>query len=133
MRAVSSRQPRASWRWMRASLQGEVTMSNVTHTIRLHRVLRAPAERLYRAFLDPDAMAKWLPPHGVTGKVHGNDRAVRASVPRVPAPRRDGQVDSAARVHRQGPRDGRAGRRRLPDVVHALRQRPRSLPSRDVT
>ena len=39
-------------------------------TIRLHRVLRAPAERVYRAFLDPDAMAKWLPPNGFTGKVH---------------------------------------------------------------
>ena len=51
-------------------------MSNATHTIRLHRVLRAPAERLYRAFLDPDAMAKWLPPHGFTGKVHEMDARV---------------------------------------------------------
>ena len=51
-------------------------MSNVTHTIRLHRVVRAPAERLYRAFLDPDAMAKWLPPHGFTGKVHEMDARV---------------------------------------------------------
>jgi len=41
-----------------------------THTIRLHRVLRATPERLYRAFLDPDAMVKWLPPHGFTGRVH---------------------------------------------------------------
>ncbi len=41
-----------------------------TNTVRLHRVLRAPAERIYRAFLDPDAMVKWLPPHGFTGKVH---------------------------------------------------------------
>jgi uncharacterized protein YndB with AHSA1/START domain len=40
------------------------------NTVRLHRVLRAPAERIYRAFLNPDAMAKWLPPHGFTGKVH---------------------------------------------------------------
>jgi uncharacterized protein YndB with AHSA1/START domain len=40
-----------------------------TNTVRLHRVLRAPAERIYRAFLDADAMAKWLPPHGFTGKV----------------------------------------------------------------
>ena len=39
-------------------------------TVRLHRVLRAPAERVYRAFLNGDAMAKWLPPHGFTGKVH---------------------------------------------------------------
>lgn len=41
-----------------------------TSTIRLHRVLRAPPERVYRAFLDPEAMAKWLPPNGFTGKVH---------------------------------------------------------------
>ena len=48
-------------------------MSDSTNAVRLHRVLRAPAERLYRAFLDPDAMAKWLPPHGFTGKVHDMD------------------------------------------------------------
>ena len=41
-----------------------------TGTVRLHRVLKAPPERVYRAFLDADAMAKWLPPHGFTGKVH---------------------------------------------------------------
>lgn len=40
------------------------------NTIRLHRVLRAKPERVYRAFLDADAMAKWLPPNGFTGKVH---------------------------------------------------------------
>jgi uncharacterized protein YndB with AHSA1/START domain len=40
------------------------------NTVKLHRVLRAPADRIYRAFLDGDAMAKWLPPHGFTGKVH---------------------------------------------------------------
>jgi uncharacterized protein YndB with AHSA1/START domain len=40
-----------------------------TNTIRLHRVLRAEPERIYRAFLDPDAMVKWLPPNGFTGKV----------------------------------------------------------------
>ena len=40
------------------------------NTVKLHRVLRAPAERIYRAFLNPDAMAKWLPPYGFTGKVH---------------------------------------------------------------
>lgn len=39
-------------------------------TVRLHRFLKAPPERVYRAFLDPEAMAKWLPPHGFTGKVH---------------------------------------------------------------
>jgi uncharacterized protein YndB with AHSA1/START domain len=42
----------------------------------LHRVLRAPAERVYRAFLDPDAMAKWLPPNGFTCKVHHMDARV---------------------------------------------------------
>jgi uncharacterized protein YndB with AHSA1/START domain len=47
-----------------------------TGTVRLHRVLRAPAERIYRAFLDADAMAKWLPPHGFTGKVHQIDAKV---------------------------------------------------------
>jgi uncharacterized protein YndB with AHSA1/START domain len=41
-----------------------------TGTVRLHRVLRASPEKVYRAFLDPDAMVKWLPPHGFTGKVH---------------------------------------------------------------
>ena len=41
-----------------------------TGTVRLHRVLRAPPERIYKAFLDADAMAKWLPPNGFTGKVH---------------------------------------------------------------
>ena len=40
------------------------------NTIKLHRVLRAPAERIFRAFLAPAAMVKWLPPHGFTGEVH---------------------------------------------------------------
>src|SRR4051812_23793527 len=44
--------------------------SSNTNTVRLHRVLRAAPEKLYRAFLDADAMAKWLPPHGFTCKVH---------------------------------------------------------------
>ncbi|ANQ85485.1 SRPBCC family protein [Azoarcus olearius] len=47
-----------------------------TNTIRLHRVLRAPSERVYRAFLDPAALAKWLPPHGFTGTVHALDAQV---------------------------------------------------------
>jgi uncharacterized protein YndB with AHSA1/START domain len=46
------------------------------HTIRLHRVLRATPERVYRAFLDADAMVKWLPPNGFTGKVHHMDAKV---------------------------------------------------------
>jgi uncharacterized protein YndB with AHSA1/START domain len=45
-------------------------------TVRFHRVLRAPPERVYRAFLDADAMAKWLPPNGFTGKVHHLDATV---------------------------------------------------------
>jgi uncharacterized protein YndB with AHSA1/START domain len=45
-------------------------------TVRLHRVLRAPPEKVYRAFLDPDAMAKWLPPYGFTCKVHHMDAKV---------------------------------------------------------
>ena len=45
-------------------------------TVRLHRVLRAPPERVYRAFLDGDAMAKWLPPNGFTGHVHHVDAKV---------------------------------------------------------
>jgi uncharacterized protein YndB with AHSA1/START domain len=48
----------------------------MSNTIRLHRVLRAPAERIYRAFLDPDAMVKWLPPNGFTAKVHQLDARV---------------------------------------------------------
>jgi uncharacterized protein YndB with AHSA1/START domain len=51
-------------------------MSNATNTARLHRVLRSPPERVYRAFLDPDAMVKWIPPHGFTGKVHEMDARV---------------------------------------------------------
>ena len=46
------------------------------NTIRLHRVIRATPDRVYRAFLDADAMAKWLPPHGFTGKVHSLDARV---------------------------------------------------------
>jgi len=47
-----------------------------TNIVRLHRVLRAPPERVYRAFLDADAMVKWLPPNGFTGKVHHLDARV---------------------------------------------------------
>src|SRR5882724_852839 len=51
-------------------------MSPSTNTIRLHRVIRATPEKVYRAFLDADAMAKWLPPYGFTGKVHHVDAKV---------------------------------------------------------
>ncbi|MYM85986.1 polyketide cyclase [Rugamonas sp. FT82W] len=47
-----------------------------TNTVQLHRVFKAKAERVYRAFLDADALAKWLPPHGFTGKVHALDARV---------------------------------------------------------
>jgi uncharacterized protein YndB with AHSA1/START domain len=47
-----------------------------TGTVQLHRVLRATPERVFRAFTDPDAMAKWLPPHGFTGRVHEMDARV---------------------------------------------------------
>ena len=47
-----------------------------TNTIRLHRVFRAAPERIYRAFIDADAMVKWLPPNGFTAKVHHMDAKV---------------------------------------------------------
>jgi uncharacterized protein YndB with AHSA1/START domain len=46
------------------------------YTIKLHRVLRAPAERVYRAFIDPDALVKWLPPDGFTARVEHHDARV---------------------------------------------------------
>ena len=52
---------------------------NNTNTVRLHRVLRATPERVYRAFLDADAMTKWLPPNGFTAKVHQLDGRVGGS------------------------------------------------------
>ena len=45
----------------------------MSYTIRLHRVLKAKPERVYRAFLDPEALVKWMPPHGFTAKVHHMD------------------------------------------------------------
>ena len=48
-------------------------------TVTLHRVIRAPAERIYRAFITPAAMVKWLPPHGFTGEVHSMDARVGGS------------------------------------------------------
>jgi len=50
-----------------------------TGTVKLHRVLTAPPERIYRAFTDPDAWPKWLPPHGFTAKVHSMDPKVGGS------------------------------------------------------
>jgi uncharacterized protein YndB with AHSA1/START domain len=51
-------------------------MSAAPGTVRLHRVLRAPADRVYKAFVDGDALARWLPPHGFIGKVHEIDAKV---------------------------------------------------------
>lgn len=53
--------------------------TNQTNTVTLHRVFRAKPERVYRAFLDTDAMVKWLPPNGFTGKVHQMDARVGGS------------------------------------------------------
>lgn len=50
-----------------------------THTIKLHRVLRSTPERVYRAFIDPAAMCKWLPPYGYTGTIHQMDAKVGGS------------------------------------------------------
>ncbi len=47
-----------------------------TNTIRLHRVIRATPEKVYKAFLDADALSKWMPPNGFTGKVHHMDATV---------------------------------------------------------
>ena len=51
----------------------------MSNTIKLHRVIRAPAEKVYEAFLDADALAKWLPPNGFTCKVHHLDAKVGGS------------------------------------------------------
>ena len=51
-------------------------MTDKTGTVRFHRVLKAPPERVYRAFLDPDALARWVPPYGFIGKVHEMDARV---------------------------------------------------------
>lgn len=47
-----------------------------THTVRLHRVLAAKPEKVYRAFIDPDALTRWLPPNGFTAKMHHHDPRV---------------------------------------------------------
>src|SRR5215813_6092956 len=52
------------------------TKMTTGNTVKLHRVLAAKPERVYRAFLNPEAMAKWLPPNGFTGKVHSQDAKV---------------------------------------------------------
>jgi uncharacterized protein YndB with AHSA1/START domain len=54
-------------------------MSDPSRTVRLHRVLKCPPDRLYRAFLDPKAMVKWMPPHGFVAEVHSIDPRVGGS------------------------------------------------------
>ena len=54
-------------------------MTSTGNTVRLHRVLRASPEKVYKAFIDPEAMVKWLPPHGFTAKVHHMDARVGGS------------------------------------------------------
>ncbi|AXQ23318.1 toxin [Acinetobacter wuhouensis] len=51
----------------------------MSNTVKLHRVFSAPPERVYKAFLDPDAIVKWMPPHGFTAKVHQMDAVVGGS------------------------------------------------------
>jgi uncharacterized protein YndB with AHSA1/START domain len=58
---------------------GDEMEQPMPNTVRFHRVLRTTPEKVYRAFLDGDAMAKWLPPHGFTGKVHQIDARVGGS------------------------------------------------------
>lgn len=54
----------------------QTTTSNTGNTLVISRIIRAPAKRIYKAFLDPDAMVKWSPPHGFTGKVTESDPRV---------------------------------------------------------
>ncbi|MFW1965687.1 SRPBCC family protein [Acinetobacter guillouiae] len=51
----------------------------MSNTVKLHRVFSAPLERVYKAFLDPDAIVKWMPPHGFTAKLHQMDATVGGS------------------------------------------------------
>jgi uncharacterized protein YndB with AHSA1/START domain len=63
------------WCLKQANEIAEVVMTS-SNTVRLHRVLVTKPEKVYRAFLQPDAMARWLPPNGFTGKVHHMDARV---------------------------------------------------------
>src|SRR5688572_28901828 len=60
----------------RGRIRGDQIPLMSSHTIRLHRVLKAAPEKIYRAFLDADALAKWLPPFGFTCQVHSLDAKV---------------------------------------------------------
>lgn len=54
-------------------------MTDSPQAVRLHRVVKAPADRIYKAFLDPDALCRWLPPYGYLGKIHRIDAQVKGS------------------------------------------------------
>jgi uncharacterized protein YndB with AHSA1/START domain len=73
------RQDMSSKPTIKTSGSAQAEGASATGIVRLHRFLKAPPERVYKAFLDPDAMVKWLPPHGFTGKVHGMDATVGGS------------------------------------------------------
>jgi len=64
---------------MKPETQTIMTTTNDSNTVKLHRVLKAPAERVFRAFTNPDALAKWLPPNGFIGKVDHLDAKVGGS------------------------------------------------------
>jgi len=64
---------------VKTAAKAQAEGASATGSVRLHRFLKAPPERVYKAFLDPDAMVKWLPPHGFTGKVHQIDAKVGGS------------------------------------------------------
>lgn len=72
-----------------------------TGTVRLHRVFRAPPERIYKAFLDADAMAKWIAPHGFTCKVHHMDAQVNGSYKMSFTNFATGQTHSFGGVYRE--------------------------------
>lgn len=72
-----------------------------TGTVRLHRVLRADPERVYRAFLEPDAMAKWLPPYGFTCKVHHIDAKVGSTFKMSFTNFGNGQIHSFGGTYRE--------------------------------
>ena len=78
-RTLSSIHPIPAMRHRMTTPNPSVAATGATGTVTLHRVLRAPAERIYRAFLDADALCKWLPPHGFTGRVLSLDARVGGS------------------------------------------------------
>ncbi len=120
-----------------------------TITIRLHRVLAAPPERVYRAFLDAEATAKWLPPHGFTARVHQMDPKVGGQLPdlvhelhqrpqprlrrRVPraGPARTDPLHRSLRRPEPAGRDGRDGPAEEGVLRHRARHRPGRHPGRD--